>query len=335
MWASLYHRRATGSHINHYFRVLPRIILTFQAYVQCCRAFSSSRDLSKIYREIAERSNRLQRWPESKKFCDDCLVFDPKSESYCLPTFDDGHGSLGVFGFLHRSNQSRSIMTVCDAVFETFCSDIYDKILTNDVEQQAAMDHWILQSPSSSHHISVAILQEHPIFLRNDKDIEAWQPISDTTIQHLASSFAQDLPSLLSKCPTLQLDSLLWTPDGALIAGFVDSSSDEDFEKLRQTSRDIARDILGDLLTTRPKNLIHATVGRIIGLPPRATDEQYQALTNLALEYNENVLPRTVEQIQATTKSSGTFNLEELSLARNIVWMMKEYKEYASWSLIS
>ncbi len=326
------HRRTERSRRDN-FRVLTRIVLSIPAY--SCLAFSSPCEVSKSYRHIAEKTNLLPRWPESSKFRNECLVYDVDSDSYRLPSFDDGHGSLGVFGFLNRSDNARSIMNACDNVFEQFCSEISDKILSDNPEQQAAMNRWILQSPPASHHISVAILQEHPSFLCDDEDLANWRPISDTTIRDLALSFANDHRVSLSKCPTLELDSILWTPDGALIAGFIDNSKEQSFEMLRQSSRNIAQDILGDLLTTRPKNLIHATVGRIVGLPPLASDYQYQALKDLASEYNNEILPKLVNQIRDDTISGGFFDLEELSLARNIVWMLKEYKEYASWSLTS
>jgi hypothetical protein len=298
-----------------------------------CGAFSTTRGLSKTYREISDASNCLQRWPDSKKFCDDCLVYDDEFESYNLPSFHDGHGPLGVFGFLHRNDGAKSIMAACDEIFNQFCCRIRDEVLDGDQDQQVALARWILQSPPTSHHISVAILQEHPTFLRNQADLEKWQPISDSTILHLASSFATYHPLSLSECPSLELDSLLWTPDGAMIAGFIDSSPGQGFEKLRQSSRTIARDTLGDVLTTRPKNLIHATVGRVVGLPPGATECQYKSLTDLASEYNRHILPNIVNQIRAESEHCGTFTLEELSLARNTVWMLHEYLEYASWPL--
>jgi hypothetical protein len=166
---------------------------------------------------------------------------------------------LGVFGFLHSNEAAKSIMKVCDDSFNQFCCRIHDEVLDGDQDQQAALARWILQSPPTSHHISVAILKELPTFLRTASDLENWRPISDSTIIHLASSFANyHLLVALLQCPTLELDSLLWTPDGAMIAGFVDSSPGQCFEKLRQTSRrTIARDTLGEVLTTRPVVLLY------------------------------------------------------------------------------
>lgn len=72
----------------------------------------------------------------------------------------------------------------------------------------------------------------------------------------------------------------------------------------------------------RPKNLIHATVGRVKGLPQGSSDAQYEALATLARKYNQKELPRAVRRIkeeQPSLKggSCGSFSLGQLSLARN------------------
>lgn len=297
-------------------------------------AFSASVDLSQTYRSIAERSNKLSQWPDSQKFRQDCLVYNQQSQSYQLPEFRDGHGTLGVFGFLHENDAARTILNRCDEVFNQFVSEIDLKVLSGNPEQQATFARWVLQSPPISHHISVAILQEHPMFLQGRKDLDKWEPITDPTIQKLATEYARAHSDLLLEVPTLEIDSLLWTPDGALIAGFVDKSSHQSFKKLRASSRAVARDVIGDALTTRPKNLIHATVGRIVGLPPNATESQYQTLAELARKYNQHILPQTVEHIRSANQRGGTFPFQELTLARNKIWMLKEYQVYAKWSLL-
>lgn len=200
-------------------------------------AFSS---LSNTYREIAIRSNQLERWPDSQKLCDDYLVYDGPTQSYRLPTFSDGHGSLGVFTFLGRNENASFMMEACDGVFSSFCQQITTDVLKGDKIRQDTVSDWIFRSPFESDHISVAILQEHPSFLRDPEDLAKWQPISSSTIQQLGVLFANDHANV--PAPQLELDSLLWTPDGALIAGFVEDG--EEFESLRKSTRHIARETL-------------------------------------------------------------------------------------------
>jgi len=291
----------------------------------------SSKALSQSYRDIASRTKHLDRWPDSKNFCQDCLVFDQGLKSYKLPTFLDGHGPLGVFGLLHDNPQADGILRPCDDIFTEFCAQLKIQVLKNDVSQVRAMDRWILHPPPSSHHISVAILQEHISFLKNQADIDNWQPISHSTIQQLADSLMSEQQSKVVVPPELELDSLLWTPDGALIAGFIDNNPEESFEKLRSSSRQIAQDILGNaFLATRPKTLIHSTIGRVVGLPPGSTSTQYDTLTNIAQEYNERILPDAVQDIKMKHPS---FTLDKVSLARNIVWMLQEYEVIQTWSV--
>jgi len=333
-----------------------------------CWALSSSfatsssqqefRSLSKIcYHDISEQSNNLvPKWPDSKQLCDHCLVYQEETQSYRLPTFPDGNGPLGVFAFLHDNPNARAIMTQCDIVFNDFCEIICHDILKEKNSKQSSdmMEHWVLSSPPTSHHISVAILQEHPSFLRDHpEDLAKWQPLTNSTIQDLISKFEQAHYCLSDDCwlpPQLTLDTLLWTPDGALIAGFVDHDEDGDntsasasvsgrirFDDLRQSTRSVAKELLGDLLTaTRPKNLIHATVGRIVGLPPGSSSRaHHEALGELVRHYNQYVLPATVQNIHASSSCGGTFDLQELSLARNTRWMLHEYIEYGRWKVSS
>lgn len=318
---------------------IPRVRISFVLLVStpgrryhALAALASSNNLSQAYRDIATRSNLLDQWPDSKKFCQDCLVYDEASNSYELPTFSDGQGPLGVFGFLQGNKRAQGIMAPCDIIFAEFCSKVKREVLNNDPSLSRAMDRWILQTPPSSHHISVAILQEHISSLREKADIDKWQPIPYSSIQLLGRSLMLEHDSKIDVPPELELDSLLWTPDGALIAGFVDTTAEESFEMLRSSARSIGRDILGDVLTTRPKNLIHATIGRVVGLPPGSSPNQKELLTCLVQEYNERILPNAVVNIKTKTPS---FTLDELTLARNIVWMLKEYLVYQSWSLSS
>jgi hypothetical protein len=321
--------------IHQYLKILLWTAV-WLVYPENVRSFSP--DLSQTYREIAQRANQLERWPDSQQFCDDCLVYNEAIKTFHLPSFTDGNGPIGVFGLLHRNPKARSILTKCDVAFDAFCDEIQQNILDAEQQQQQqqqnGMKDWILQSPPTSHHISVLILQEHPSFLRTPEDLEKWRPISENRAHRLSTAFARDHETLSTSCPELELDSLLWTPDGAMIAAFIDTSSDQSFDRLRHSCRVIAQDELGDILTTRPKNLIHSTIGRVIGLPSGASAAQHEALRALSRTYNEQVLPDLVESIRES-HHGGRFLLEEVSLARNTIWMLQEYIEYASWSLVS
>ena len=303
-----------------------------------------SGDLSQVYQDIAQQANQLERWPDSAKFCEECLVYNPEKGTYNLPHFVDGHGPIGIFGFLNRNPIARSILDECDKVFDEFCVEVQKNICASYNDNDGFIENWILQSPKTSHHVTVAILQEHPSFLRDPTDIANWQPLSEETIQCLSGAFEQQHhdnqqhhhdnqqhESGIDGCPELELDSVLWTPDGAMIAGFVDINNT--FDTIRQSYRNIAQKELGDLLTTRPKNLIHVTIGRIVGLPPGASNTDYDVLRDLSLLYNTKVFPTLVQKVVNEESHGGRFRLDELSLARNTIWMLQEYVEYSRWSI--
>ncbi|KAG7363199.1 hypothetical protein IV203_026559 [Nitzschia inconspicua] len=300
--------------------------------------------LSQVYRDIAHCSNQITNdWPHSQDFCRDYLIYNVTHQYYQLPTFPDGNGPLGVFGMLYQNEKTKAIMNECHGLFEQFCKDVQSTILKDDAQMQDDfMDHWVLNTPPESDHISVAILQEHPTFLKDPIEREQWKPIPSHKIQKLAKEYSRKHAGIPS--PNLELDALLWTPDGAMIAGFIETSDDgySSFEELRIVSKTTALEVLGSstLSATRPKKLIHATVGRVLGLPPTTTSKvhsvkegrrrQKQELSALAQTYNTLVLPDTVSKIRR--ESDGIFELQQLSLLRNQRWMLFEYKEYGSWN---
>jgi hypothetical protein len=307
---------------------------------------SPRRTLSKVYRDIAQRSNQITTdWPHSQALCQDCLVYNEAHGCYQLPFFNDGNGPLGVFGLLHRNEQAQDIMEVCHGVFDQFCSDVCTKILRDDPAIQAEfLEHWVLNTPSESDHISVAILQEHPSFLKDPMERKRWEPIASTSILELGAILSCEHGKI--PAPMLELDAVLWTPDGALIAGFVETNKDgrdSSFDKLRTTTKSLAQSVLNNstLSATRPKQLIHATVGRVVGLPQTTTwsrgeikthqQRLHEELSALACEYNDIVLPNIVSKIREEGK--GTFELWQLSLLRNVRWMLVEYQEYSSWKI--
>eukprot|EP00542_Grammatophora_oceanica_P021163 CAMPEP_0194034824 /NCGR_PEP_ID=MMETSP0009_2-20130614/7265_1 /TAXON_ID=210454 /ORGANISM="Grammatophora oceanica, Strain CCMP 410" /LENGTH=161 /DNA_ID=CAMNT_0038675911 /DNA_START=103 /DNA_END=585 /DNA_ORIENTATION=- len=124
--------------------------------------------------------------------------------------------------------------------------------------------------------------------------------------------------------PDLRLDSLLWTPDGALIAGFVDETEPR-FESLRESTTEIAGRVLdGRLTASRPKTLIHVTLGRFLadaGLGSGVNQRDLSEFAKLARTYNEDILPTLVQRI-GKDERAGRMRITELSLVRNLQMLM-------------
>lgn len=284
--------------------------------------------------QIAQATAKLGQWPDSKSFASK-LVFETDNYGQRRvrpPTFADGHGPIGIFAMLHTNEKAKITLQSCDQVFKTFCGDVKTNILETAQFRQQFDDECILAAPEGSHHITIAIFQEHPILLHNAEEIARWRAIDDGMIKmfegKLSEGFELDDPAQ-SQLPDLTLDALLLTPDGALIACFLDST--ENFLRLRSISNQVATDVLEGSLTSRPKTLIHATIGRILGLPQGCSSAQQARLTQLARHYNEEVLPNLVSALRQ--QGHDRFAVHDVSLVRNTVWLMYEHTIYASWEL--
>jgi len=86
--------------------------------------------------------------------------------------------------------------------------------------------------------------------------------------------------------------------------------------------------VIGGTLTSRPKTLIHVTVGRILGAPEGMAEAQAAELAALVERYNLDVLPAVV-----AAAAPRSFTLNDVSLVRDSVWLMTEFEEYARWPI--
>jgi len=298
-------------------------------------------NLAEKYSSIANAANQVSSWPESEKFCSN-LVHRQDEEGnsrFDPPSFDDGRGPIGVFAMLDNNKVAHSILEECSKAFDSFVSTVKDTILAKSCHQDSSSATgespvWdILRAPEKYHHISVCIFQEHPSLLNNTVDQQHWRPVDEPLQRKLEMNLVNHLTQHCP-CPLLMLDSLLWTPDGAMIAGFVDISEEYHYGCVQSSSADIARATIGGELTSRPKSLIHVTIGRV--LQKAGDTSQNQALTDLMKHYNQKVFPALVESIRTDeSKHKGCFEMEEISLGRNIVWPGIVYDTYATWQLPS
>lgn len=289
--------------------------------------------LPMVHQQIAQETAKLEQWPDAGNFASR-LVFETDGQGRRRvrpPAFTDGQGPVGVFAMLDRNDEAQFVVDAADDAFKKFCSEVMNNILDSPKERQDFDDTCVLAAPKGSHHITVAIFQEHPILLQNAEERENWKSIDKDILEKfelkLSKGFGHD--PALSLIPDLTLDALILTPDGALIACFLDST--DNFLRLRSISKEVATEVLEGSLTSRPKTLIHATVGRVLGLPEGSTSNQRERLTQLAFHYNEQVLPNLVMSMRERGQVSLT--VREVSLLRNTVWLMYDRTIYASWKL--
>ena len=72
------------------------------------------------------------------------------------------------------------------------------------------------------------------------------------------------------------------------------------------------------------------TLGRLLGAPALLTEAQRFLIGQLVIKYNQVELPAMVESL---TPAHRQLRVATLSLARDSVWWMTEYKLYDTWEL--
>jgi hypothetical protein len=329
------------------------------------------------------KEGKCQPWPHADSFTrhldkkNDNNDNDSRSSSsrttghsglkYTAPSFPDGDGPVGVFALCPRNppQASRLVDHCMQHGWGPFCRDLQQIFHDYNNDDNSYNNINTMQGylyPSPLMHATLAIFQEHPRIL-DDEGKKQWQHIDDERMEILIQrldEFIQNDGNFPKTIP-LVLDALVLTPDGAMIAGFVEqnirSAKDGDdhvgddgdighFARLRTGLIETAKDVLGSV-SSRPKNLIHISLGRILGLPlppppslSPASSQQYEQYNEKVLQvqqlvchYNQQVFPRVVRDLKE--RGGGALPLRDFSLARNSVWLCEENVFYKSWQLDS
>lgn len=278
-------------------------------------------DLRAIYANIRRQADESApvHWPNAEKIVAKCLR--SAGGKVLPPAFDDGNGPIGAYAMLTTEN-NLEVLRWCGAAFERFLADVEGTLTTESQRHEHANLLYIVAE--RSWHSCVTVFHEHPSLLP-EVDRLKWQSVDAATAAQLAQAVRQSTSSLAA--PQLTLDSLSICADGAMIAGFVDDATGS-FSALRQASADAALATLGGELTSRPKALIHVTLGRVLGAPSSQTADQRQRVAELVRHYNQEAFPALID-----SASPKTLKVSTLSLARDSVWWMTQYELHDTWSL--
>jgi hypothetical protein len=240
------------------------------------------------------------------------------------PVFSDGNGPLGVYAMLHSNSEALELLKQCRTVFDELVADISAPLSESD---RAVLYRSVLQPEEHSLHSVVAVYHEHPSLL-SEEERKHWKEVPPRLCDECSVALRKSHKAL--RAPRLTLDSLSLTADGALIAGFLDDDAGA-FTELRASSSECGRSVIGGQLTSRPKSLIHVTLGRLLALPDDLSASQREYIERTVVRYNKEVLPRLVEP--GAPLHARAFVLSTLSLVRDEVWPMVGYTELASWTL--
>uniref|UniRef100_A0A7S0Q9K8 Uncharacterized protein n=1 Tax=Coccolithus braarudii TaxID=221442 RepID=A0A7S0Q9K8_9EUKA len=289
-----------------------------------------ARDASLKAAYDAIRSAASTDWPQSQGICAKC-VRDAQGRLH-PPEFVDGCGPIGVYSMI-ASTGARAYggQAACDANLQTlrWCAAAFEDFvcaLCNGLDAQTARllreGCWIANE--KSWHTCVTIYHEHPCMLSADECVH-WQPIDEVSASTLAAALRARLATM--SVPMLSLDSLVICKDGALIAGFVDDVHGS-FSKLRDATASVGHRVIGGILTSRPKRLIHVTLGRVLECPPLG-GTQREHIENTVRQFNMQVLPERVRSRVAT------LSLTSASLARDTTWWMTQFDEISTFPFAS
>lgn len=294
----------------------------------------NEKPLSELYESIIEQSLTMTKpWPDSDGFAKCCFNASTHEKnvdnhamhgSFQVPVFPEGTGPLGVFALMrenvHPGNEK--LVQNCLNFFDQFC-DEFKELVPNEL---FVLVHSLVP------HITVAIFQEHPRLLPKNEQNHSNEDFYYFTNED-GNMLAQSLANQTSHYPLIQLalHSLILTPDGAMIAGFLDvnENSDKNYGKLKMDIMTDAKRVMGMKdFTSRPKNLIHITCGRVVRKRGALLEPRTQAtIQDLVRRYNKEVFPRLVADIKSSG-TTATLWLDQLTVLRNDVWLCEKNTVY-------
>lgn len=276
-------------------------------------------ELASVYANIRKQADeRALGWPHAEAMLSKCTL-DAAGRPH-PPAFTDGHGPIGAYAML-RSRENLELLRWCREAFDAFVSDLRQCLPPNTHQE---FDRMLWVNAEWSYHSCVTVFHEHPSLL-SEVERAKWQPVDATLAARLACELREATSGLAS--PALELDSLSVTADGAFIVGFTDDRANS-FQALRVAAAACGQATIGGQLTSRPKALIHVTLGRVLGAPAGLTPADRASVARVVRHHNGVVLPTRVERAPCRTLQVST-----LSLARDAVWWMTEHELIDTWDL--
>lgn len=302
---------------------------------------SSLINLSSLYQQIRDQAIQITNWPASQEISQQ---FERHNNVYQAPSFQDGNGPIALVALFSESENPSAVPLIqnCLSLFNQFIYDLCNIVTnTSGKEDQPEILHIGPNPESTLHlihakvpHICILVFQEHPSLLAPEQHIH-WRSVNEATAHTLSNDLSTVVFDNVSTNIGLQLDSILLTRDGAMIAGFlpIDEIAFSIYQFIQTESAAVARNRLQTELTSRPKQLIHVTLGRVFGFRngvpvDNSTPARVQELVR---RYNLDVLPEFVANCRKINQH--IWHLQHISLLRNTVWLCEENTIYRVWDL--
>ena len=264
--------------------------------------------LERAYREIGRAgvgALELRDWPRSSYFLEHCET--RPEDGALLPRRFETDPVVGVSCELGEDREHVQLLETAQRVFSDILQEARERCLTAAASREFAT-RGIWWAPRESFHAVVSIFSEHPDLLDRDAR-RRWTPVPEDKLEHeLGVELRSDLWAYPVPPINLRLHGYRFCADGALIACFVDADADGGngepggaekkkeenapeevdaadavdarvaFGALRRRVKALGVKTLG-ALSSRPKRIIHVTLGRVLRLPDALMDDaQREAL---------------------------------------------------------
>jgi len=172
---------------------------------------SSTEALRLHYASIRRQADeKADGWPHAQRVA--ALCVRDAAGKLAPPSFAPDEGPIGVYAML-RAPALRKLLRACRAAFARLVRAIEELLDPAQRDAFRTLVHW---ADESSWHVCVSVYHEHPSLLA-PSERENWRRIGAAEQAELGVKLARRLGDLAA--PSLGLDALVATPDGALIAG--------------------------------------------------------------------------------------------------------------------
>ena len=262
---------------------------------------SDESSLEAMYHEIGRQgvgALELHEWPRSSYFLEHC---SPGPDGAPSPRRFDQHPVVGFNVMFDEDPAHVALLHKVQRVFRDMLQEARERCLS-----PKAAAEWERQRTHPSSPSSRSIRAAPRGGARRS-------PVPIDKLEHeLGTELRADLWAYPVPPLAFRLHGLRVCADGALIACFVEADpSAPAFAPLRRRVMDVATEVLGPL-TSRPKRLIHVTLGRVLSLPTLATSDELANLQRtmraMTADLHTNRVP--AEWLSETRAIPGDWRVE-------------------------
>lgn len=248
-------------------------------------AEDKKRQRAQMYEDLWRNTAlRASQWPQAAAMREKLIVSDAKTGRLAPPRF--GSGVVGSAVFHDQTQEGKQLFLNAREVMEAFLNDLASHALGGDASRIATwQEQGVWWCPEEAFHTIVTIFMETKEILDNAEEKQKCREVSIEDEHQLAEALLVGLAK--STELKLQVRGYRITPDGALLVLFEEPHGEgNSFTALRQTVAHIGTNVLGEL-TSRPKNIIHATVGRVMLLPADLSDAERAAAADVVRRWSQ------------------------------------------------